>query len=210
MDMNYWTEGAKVGILLSLLAGPIFLALVQTGIEKGLRAGTTVGLGIWISDVLFILGVYFGLSYVSNIVSGRIFTLSLGIAGGLLLIGFGAAALWSKPMQEIPRKAFTGGATTWLALWLKGFLINTVNPFTFFFWIGITGHVVVGGDLSAGQSFQYFAGILGVIVATDFLKVAMAKRIRHWLTPRHLLWMRRIAGLGLVAFGVALMARVIF
>ncbi len=205
--MNYWFEGVKVGLVLSLLAGPIFLALVQTGIEKGLRAGATVGLGVWISDVMFITGVHYGLSYVSHLVSGQAFKLTLGIAGGLLLVVFGTVALFSKPMQTIPQSSMPPGTTSWLGLWLKGFLINTVNPFTFFFWIGIAGHVVVDGGFSPEQSFNYFAGIMSVIVATDFMKVALAKRIRRFLNPQHLLWMRRVAGFGLILFGAAMMVR---
>lgn len=209
--MNYLFEGVKVGLILSMLAGPIFLALVQAGIEKGLRAGATVGLGIWISDLLFIMSVYYGLSYVMNFVSGQTFSLMLGIAGGLLLSGFGLYNLLSPPVRSLPHAVkWTGTASTWSALWLKGFLINTVNPFTFFFWIGIAGHVVVGDGLSGGESFNYFAGIMGVVMTTDFLKVALAKRIRRSLRPVHLVWMRRIAGVGLIVFGMALMARVLF
>ena len=60
--MNILIEGIKVGLILCFLIGPIFFALVQTGVEEGLRAGTAVGLGIWISDLIFILGVYRGIS----------------------------------------------------------------------------------------------------------------------------------------------------
>ncbi len=208
--MNYLLDGVKVGLVLSLLAGPIFLALVQAGIEKGFRAGALVGLGIWISDLLFILSVYYGLSYVMNFVSGPVFSLVLGVAGGLMLSGFGLFNLLSPPVQHLPQSKWTGTASNVSSLWLKGFLINTINPFTFFFWIGIAGHVVVGGSLSPGQSFEYFAGIMGVITTTDLLKVALAKRIRRFLRPVHLLWMRRIAGVGLIVFGIALMARVMF
>lgn len=208
--MTYLFEGVKVGLLLSLLAGPILFTLLQTGIEKGFRAGLAVGSGIWISDVLFIVAVYYGLSYVKNFVSGPAFVLTLGIVGGALLIIFGLASLLSKPLQAIPQQSSAGGAKHWTGLWLKGFLINTINPFTFFFWIGIAGRVVVDGGLSPQQSFQYFAGIVGAIVLTDSLKVALAKRIRRILRPAHLLWMRRIAGIGLIAFGIALMVKVLW
>lgn len=208
--MNYLSEGIKVGLLLSLLAGPILFTLLQAGIEKGLRAGLAVGSGIWVSDVLFIVAVYFGLSYVKHFVSGPAFALTLGVVGGILLIIFGVGSLFSKPLQGIPQQPASMGAKHWTGLWLKGFLINTINPFTFFFWIGIAGRVVIDGGLSPQQSFQYFAGIVGTIVLTDSLKVALAKRIRHFLRPHHLLWMRRIAGIGLIGFGIALMVRVLW
>lgn len=94
--MTYLSEGIKVGLLLSLLAGPILFTLLQTGIEKGFRAGLAVGSGIWISDVLFIVAVYYGLSYVKNFVSGQAFVLTLGIIGGLLLVIFGVGSLLQK------------------------------------------------------------------------------------------------------------------
>ncbi len=206
--MNYLWEGIKVGLILSMLAGPLFVTLVQTGVEKGFRAGMTVGLGIWISDALFVLAVYFGLAFVAGLVDGHLFKQVLGLAGGTILIAFGWVALLSKPLTSVSNQPWKRNTSTWLALGLKGFLINTVNPFTFFFWVGIAGHVVVADNLSQAQSFDYFAGILGTIITTDTLKVAMARRIRLWLSPKHLNWMRRIAGIGLILFGILLIARV--
>jgi threonine/homoserine/homoserine lactone efflux protein len=50
---------------------------------------------------------------------------------------------------------------------------------------------------------------LGTIVVTDLLKVLLAKRIRYSLRPVHLLWLRRISGAALIAFGVVLLVRVL-
>jgi len=47
-------EGILYGLVLAAMLGPIFVALTQTAIEKGAKAGLTVGLGIWISDLLII------------------------------------------------------------------------------------------------------------------------------------------------------------
>lgn len=206
--MTYFADGVKVGLILSLMTGPLFLALIQTGLERGFRAGTMVGAGIWSSDILFITGVYFGLAYVSSFVSGQLFTLSLGIIGGVLLMAFGAGSLLIRRDISLGDPVAVSGAG-WLNLWLKGFLINTINPFTFFFWIGIAGVVVVDGGLQQHEAFSYFAGIMTTIVSTDILKVALAKRIRRMLQPKHLRWMRRIAGLGLILFGIALLVRVL-
>jgi threonine/homoserine/homoserine lactone efflux protein len=206
--MTYFADGVKVGLILSLMTGPLFLALIQAGLERGFRAGTMVGAGIWSSDILFITGVYFGLSYVSSFVSGQLFSLVLGIIGGVLLITFGVGSLLIRREINLGDPVAVSGAG-WLSLWLKGFLINTVNPFTFFFWIGIAGVVVVDGGLQQHEAFSYFAGIMTTIVSTDILKVALAKRIRRLLQPKHLRWMRRIAGLGLILFGIALLVRVL-
>ena len=40
--------GLQYGLFLSILVGPLLVALVQTGFEQGMRAGFMVGLGIWL------------------------------------------------------------------------------------------------------------------------------------------------------------------
>ena len=129
----------------------------------------------------------------------------MGIIGGIILIIAGIFTLITKTPDINQSKKITG---TYLALWMKGFLINTFNPFTVFFWIFVMTHVVGGKNYSVQQSFLFFLGILGTIVFTDTLKVLLAKRIRHYLEMHHLIWVRRVTGMALIIFGVGLMIRV--
>ncbi|MEJ6695802.1 MAG: hypothetical protein QNK55_00365, partial [Saprospiraceae bacterium] len=57
-------EGVVFGLILTIMLGPIFVALTQTGIDKGARAGITVGVGVWSSDLLVILFSYLFISQV--------------------------------------------------------------------------------------------------------------------------------------------------
>lgn len=52
--MQYVFEGILLGLTLTILLGPIFVALTQTGIKHGIRAGISVGTGIWTSDLIVI------------------------------------------------------------------------------------------------------------------------------------------------------------
>jgi threonine/homoserine/homoserine lactone efflux protein len=72
---------SKLGLVLCLMVGPLFFTLVQTGVEEGLRAGTMVGLGIWVSDLLYIFAVYGGMSYLSQFTARDHFSTTVGIAG---------------------------------------------------------------------------------------------------------------------------------
>ncbi len=210
--MDLIVEGVKVGMILALLIGPIFFAIVQAGVEEGFRAGAMVGLGIWISDLLFIAAVYWGLSYISQVVSGPNFALYLGIGGSITLTLFGLGALLTAPKtNQLPEWSKQSIRTSsYAGLWLKGFLINTINPFTFFFWIGVASTVVIDGDLEQTEARYFFGGILGTIITTDLAKVLLAKRIRRLLRPIHLLWMRRISGIALILFALALLGRVLW
>ena len=65
--MNLILDGLLLGLTLAILLGPIFVALTQTGIQRGVRAGLSVGTGIWISDILVIVTAYFFIKEIDEI-----------------------------------------------------------------------------------------------------------------------------------------------
>ncbi len=205
--MDILLKGIGWGLFLSILMGPILFALIQTGIERGVRAGLMVGLGIWVSDLLFILAVFFGVSYVLSITRQTNFEFQLGIAGGIILIiiGLGMALSKSPAARD---EAGVSKSKSYSAFWLKGFLINTINPFTVSFWTGIMTTEVVAGGMSTQQVAIFFSGILGMIIFTDALKVVLAKRLGKWLSADHIKKVRLATGIILAILGVVLMIRV--
>jgi threonine/homoserine/homoserine lactone efflux protein len=86
--------------------------------------------------------------------------------------------------------------------------LNTINPFTFFFWIGISGLVFTNKSPGNSDAMYFYGGLIGTLVVTDTVKVALAKLIRRWLKPHYILWLRRIAGIAFIIFGVVLVVRV--
>ncbi len=204
--MDALLNGIKYGLFLTILVGPLVFALIHAGVERGFRAGVMIGLGIWFSDFLFILGVFFGFSYLKALTEWQYFELTVGTAGGIILIFTGIVTLISKTPDINKSKKLTG---TYLALWIKGFVINTLNPFTVFFWVLVMTTVVADSNYTHVQSSLYFGGILGTIIITDSMKVLLAKKLRHYLEMHHLIWVRRITGIALIIFGLVLIGRVI-
>lgn len=199
----------KIGLALSILTGPILFALIQTSIEQGFRAGWMFGTGIWVSDMIFIAASYFGISYVAELLRWNGLELTLGIVGGIILLIFGIGSLLLKPpmMKQEDRKAVR--YSSFFSLWLKGFLINTANPFTFFFWVGISGMLFTEKGVKVSEAQLFYGGLVSTIILTDSAKVAMAKGIRRWLKPNFILWMRRVAGIVLIAIGAYLLVRAV-
>lgn len=204
--MNLLWQGALLGLSLSILAGPMLFILMQLGIEKGFRAGATAGFGVWASDTLYVLSAYLGISYLLQLTQWQGFKLWASFAGGLILIIIGATTLLARPA----RKAWKNNQAVshnWAGYWMQGFLVNTFNPFTAFFWIGVITTVSADGPLPAFDATLFFGSIIGVIIITDLLKVLLAKRIQNWMKYSYLLAMRRVSGTALVIFGVFLMFR---
>jgi threonine/homoserine/homoserine lactone efflux protein len=215
-------QGVLLGISLSFMVGPLLFAIVQAGIERGFRAGLAVAGGIWISDVLYVLIVFHAMDALITVTAIPNFKLWAGLSGGMLLVAFGMGSLFFSrtPMSGNQTEHIStldepieGGAVrhrrTYAAYLLRGFLLNTVNPFTVFFWLGIAGGVLAPNGWSDRQVMIFFSGMLGTLVVTDTLKAYAAKRVRRFLTPEHTLWVQRGIGLLLVLFGAVLVFRVL-
>ena len=196
-------NGIGWGLFLTILVGPIFLSLVQTGLEKGIRLGLAIAAGIFISDLLFILFIYWGLGMVTFTST---FYLYLGIIGGILLCVFGIAGLFTKVKEFEPNSLIQ--AKTYGGYFMKGLLINTVNPFTVFFWITIATTVV--SKYTREDSVFFYIGIIITILITDVSKVLLSNSLRKILTTKALQKAKVIGGIAMIIFGVILFVRIIF
>lgn len=200
-------EGLGYGLLLTIMIGPIFVTLTQAGIERGFRAGATVGLGIWISDILIVAGGVWLFKKMGITELSEQFQLYMGVIGGIILIAFGLGSMLKKitelqPQEKLSARSFFGYLS-------KGFLVNTINPFTFTFWLSLITIYVVTRGLSMSMTALFFGSIIGTIIVTDTLKVVMAKALRKKLHKDNLNLLNKIAGAGLLISGIVLILRVL-
>ncbi len=205
--MELVLEGILFGLLLAASLGPIFVALTQTSIEKGTIPGLAVGGGVWISDILVISLFYKFISLIRDTVESYTFTLWLGLSGGIVLIAFGISLMLKKPQLRYTKKKFS--KTSYLGFLLKGFLVNTINPFTFVFWLGVISTYVIGRKISGTETLILLATIMSIIIISDCGKVFLAAFLRRWLTPKHINWVTNFSGIVLIGFGLFLAVRVI-
>ena len=204
-------QGILFGISLSFLIGPLLFAVVEAGISQGFRAGIAVASGIWLSDVLFVCAILWSVETLAAMMAADGFKHWVGILGGAVLLVFGAGSYFSNAGQQASTALTANGiaARSNLTWWLRGFLLNTINPGTIFFWIGIISAVVVPNQWNKQQTLVFFGGMLGTLVLTDTLKAWAAKRIRKFLTPQHILQVQRGIGLLLMLFGLVLILKVL-
>jgi threonine/homoserine/homoserine lactone efflux protein len=204
--LEYILEGILFGLTLTILLGPIFIALTETSIKRGLKPGLMVGLGIWTSDFLIIALCYLFINYIQRYIETSNIQFWMGIIGGIVLVCFGLGAIIRK--VRLDEAGIKYKAKDYLSFWTKGFLVNTVNPFTFIFWISVITTYVIGRALGKTDTLLFMGSILLTIVITDSFKVYLAKWLRNRLHKRQIIRFSRIAGLGLILFGIGLIARV--
>tara|TARA_R100000365_G_scaffold3244_1_gene10308 strand:+ start:5778 stop:6398 length:621 start_codon:yes stop_codon:yes gene_type:complete len=190
-------EGLSMGLLLSALIGPVFFTLIQSSLEHGFRYAALAALGILVSDCIYVLVTYFGVSYLSGIDH---FEFVLGVFGGLVLFGFGISNL----MKAKTSRPNSGGITLPIqkkTAFLKGFSINGINPFVLLFWVSIASLVHLKPDYGKAEAGIYYSGILGTVFSIDLLKAYVAKKLRPLVTPRLMKILGFLVGLIMIGFG---------
>lgn len=204
--MDPFLEGAILGLTLAVLFGPAVVALVQTSIHRGFRSGALLAVGIFFSDLTLVFLCFIGaLQILSNDYNRLIF----GIISGCILIGYGIFT-FTKHVSginngngEIDKKP------GWLTYILKGFFLNIANPFVWFWWISVTvGVTSTYGDETRSAAF-FFTGTLAMVLATDLLKVYIAKKLKYFLNEKNIRRINHIVGILLIGFGLVLMGRAI-
>lgn len=198
--MDPFINGILFGLLLTILIGPVFFSLIQTSIEKGFKSGVGMAAGISLSDTIYILLVYIG---VSPFLNNENFRSGLGIAGGLIMFGFGLYSI----IKPVPKKMIhhrIKGNNNVIKQLLKGFMLNGINPFVLIFWIGIVSMGTINYNYTTGQMIAFFGGIIVTVFSTDILKAYIANKLRHIVTTRFMRIMNRLVGIALFIFGFRL------
>jgi threonine/homoserine/homoserine lactone efflux protein len=199
-------QGALLGLSLSFLVGPLLFALLQASLAGGFRAGAILALGTWVSDLLFILAILYGVDKLQSLSQYPGFKFWAGISGGMVLLLFGVGSLLKQTKAvatEYPPVA-SKAMSAWFA---QGFLLNSINPFTVFFWLGLSAAIVLplAGDWQKLTAF--FSGMFLMLMGMDLLKCYLAQGISKWLSPQNLLLVRRSVAILLIVFGLALIFR---
>ncbi len=196
-------QGIGFGLVLAVLLGPVFFALIQTSITKGFTAGAYMAVGIVLSDATCILISYFGLlQFIQQPGTLRI----IGIFGGVFMLGYGTFLMLNKrvvahsPENPIEKNMRLKGGSL-----LKGFVLNILNPFAIIYWLGVSSLVSAIPDFGRADKGLFFAGTLGTVLVTDLLKSYGAKKLRRFVTRTVILWLNRISGFVLMVFGLKIL-----
>jgi len=195
--------GIGFGLMLAFIPGPVFFALIQTGISKGYKYGILFAIGVAVSDIVFIFLTYYG---VSGFLSDPFFKKTIGIIGGLFMCGFGSYYLLKKPQKAIPFESVTKQRGM-LSFVLKGFALNILNPFVLFFWIGMVSVISLEFGEKEILILSFFITSIITVFTVDILKSFVANFIKSYFTQKFLLIINRGLGVMFVVLGIRLLVK---
>lgn len=199
-------EGIILGLTLALFFGfgPALFALLQTTIHRGFISGIILAIGIFLSDLVLVSLCFLGAIQVINKPEN---TLTFAIISGGILILFGIVTFTRKApdtQSENGQKHKNPKAITFL---LKGFFLNIANPFVWIFWVGVVVAMTANYGAKVSSIVVFFSAALLTVLLTDILKCFASYKIKRFLTPQIMLRINQAAGIGLVLFGIFLIAR---
>ena len=198
-------QGILLGLLLSVLIGPVFFLLIRTSIEKGVKAALVLDIGVLAGDAFYIWVGYIGLA---EIFKDPTFSKPVGVIGAFILITVGALPLLRGKSQkkEIELKLKKDNI---IFLMLKGFLLNITNPFVIFFWIASIGYAVTTFNNDIKLIALYFFSCIFAYMVVDLIKIYLAVLIKSRLTTKKIELVNSIASLGVLILGIIMLVRVL-
>lgn len=193
--LTLFGEGLLTGLLLTMMLGPVTMMILRWGIQSNRMAGLWAAAGTWISDFAFI-GVTYSLT--ASVErwskdSRNQFWIYLVGGLGLIIIGF----VLMRVRREILRDELKSKKSKYANAFASGFLVNSLSPFTLFFWVGAAVFV----RIQSANAFYYYAGLMATLAAGDFTKAWLAPKLGSWLNAKYVYWVQVIAGAVIVLTG---------
>ncbi|GAA4305837.1 LysE family translocator [Aestuariibaculum suncheonense] len=197
------------GVVLAFTIGPVFFVLLETSITKGFKSALIFDCGVMLADIVFILVAFFSTNKLLDKIKDDPNFL---IFGGVLLVVYGIISFMktSKSFREIVREYHKVEIKKGYGkLFLKGFLLNFINIGVLVGWVAF---IVLGNSLTTSKDgvVVFLATILIVYFLIDLVKIVIAKKLRHQLTPRLIFKTKKIIALVILGFGVLLLIQGFF
>lgn len=203
MAFEAFYKGFILGLVFVFSFGPIFFSIIETSIRKGFFPAMSISAGAMSSDILYVTICLLGTSTFLDNPHVRFW---MGVVGGIVLIIFGIIYFVRKPHIEEVEINLTGAS--YVALIAKGFFINALNPFVFFFWLAVTSAASNEDNFNLTQRILFFVGTFTCVLIFDALKAFVAGRIERVLTPQIMKWVNRLAGSVMIILGARLLLKV--
>lgn len=203
------TAGIVLGVTLAFMVGPVFLLLVEISLTKGVGKAIVFDLGVLLADIVFIVLVGYGSTFIHEINNvSWVFAI-----GGILIIGYGIYNIYNAKRKRkiMDQQAHLPQITGSNALYLiKGFFLNFMNVGVLAYWLTTTVTLraaIQGSANEAALLWAYFTSTVAAYFATDLVKIFMAQRLKTKLTTEVLIKIERTVGFILIVFGAFLILR---
>lgn len=188
-------RGLIIGFTIAMAVGPITLLVVRRTLDHGGIYGFASGLGVATADATYGGIAAFGLTAITTIlVSAHAL---LGVVGGAIIVLVGIGTMRAHPTGPAVESARPG----LLGAFASIYALTMTNPLTIVLYAGVFAAIGLG----VGAGFVDAAVLtLAVLAGSTLWWVVLCSAVawaRERLSTGALLWLNRLSGAALVAFG---------
>lgn len=199
MDIALFAKGALLGFSIAAPVGPVGILCIRRTLQNGRFSGLFSGLGAAAADTFYGCIAAFSLTLVSNFLIAQRFYLHL--VGGLFLIFLGGKTFFAKTKEisadHVPHRSFVSD-------FVSTFFLTISNPLTLFSFVAVFAAL---GLVNVSEKYVD-ASILvaGIFTGASIWWLFLSEGItlfRKRVSQQTMTWINRIAGMIVVAFGLA-------
>ncbi len=188
-----------MGISVSAPLGPIGIIVLQKTLNKGILTGFLAGMGAAFADTLFAIIAGFGITIISDFLTGQQFMFRS--IGGVILILLGAKVFYTNTIKQVRGQKASKGKV--FGDFISVLFLTLSNPITIIVFGAIFAGVGIVGDNANTVSTSIM--LLGIFSGATFWWLTLAISVnffRHKIRLRSLWWINKIAGGIIVVLGV--------
>jgi len=203
VDAAFLLKGLAIGFSIAAPVGPIGALCIRRTLTEGRAAGLASGLGAATADMVYGAVAAFGLTAVSGFLVGQ--QAWFGLVGGVFLLYLGVRTFGAPPAGE----ATLPSASGLLRAYGSTFVLTLSNPVTILAFAAIfAGLGITTGDDSLSAALLVAGVFLGSAAWWAILSTGVGAS-RAWFNGAGMRWVNRVAGVVIVAFGVAAVLNVL-
>jgi threonine/homoserine/homoserine lactone efflux protein len=213
--ISIFLRGLALGFAIAAPVGPIGVLCIRRTLAEGRLAGLVSGLGAATADAIYGFIAAFGLTFISSLLISQQNWIRL--IGGLFLLYLGFKTLLApvaeRPALGVHEAGLASGAAGQpagrglLGNYASTLLLTLTNPMTILSFAALFAGLGVGaasGDYAAAAVL-----VLGVFLGSAAWWLALSTAVsllRSRITARSLVWVNRVSGAIILAFGAAALA----
>jgi threonine/homoserine/homoserine lactone efflux protein len=195
--------GLITGMVMSIMLGTVFFALVQNSIDRGFKSGISIAMGVILSDIILISTAYFNSTLIPQ---GGITEMIVRICGAVFLIVYGINNF--RHNRKLSYPVTRAGRIFYFMR--TGFLLNLLNPGNFIGWVVVTTNINQVAHYSPHQCFAYYTAALSAIFGMEVLISFGAATLKRFISESLLNYINYTVGVLFIGFAVVVIWPLIF
>ena len=200
MEIRYLLKGLIVGFVIAVPIGPIGILCARRTLTQGRMAGFVSGMGAATADVFYGFVAAFGMTFISEILTGYQFWIRL--AGGAFLCFLGIRTFIEKPERKSLCSMFRKKKRH-AGMYTSTFFLTLMNPMTIFSLAAVFAGLGLAG--AKGDILSALILVLGVFLGSVLwwlLLFGVFSVFKRRFNRREMQRINRIAGMIIMGFGL--------